>query len=182
MLYLRIMQHFDPSERDIKLSMMLNVLMLLVITNECQHMIMEIFLKNPSSSRLCHPCGHKCSYCKRDNSSFMGRINRTRKTGLLISFCSGKMQSSAALMKVVKTKKNEIYRNVPHRLMGPIHALCLQLVATGILELGISDKNKNLIGKTDLTPKSIIVKLGIVNGEPSVLLDNYWEGLSLVNE
>jgi hypothetical protein len=100
----------------------------------------------------------------------------------LISFCSGEIQSSAALIKFVKTKKKEIYCNVPNRLMGPIHALCLQLVATSILELGISDKNKNLIGKTDLTPKSVIVKLGIINGEPSVLLDNYWEGLSLVNE
>jgi hypothetical protein len=49
-------------------------------------------------------------------------------------------------------------------MMGPIHALYLQLAATGILELGKSDKNKNLIDKTDLTPKSIIVKLGIVNG------------------
>jgi hypothetical protein len=67
-------------------------------------------------------------------------------------------------------------------MMGPIHALCLQLVATGILELGISDKNKNLIGKTDLTPKSIVIKLGVVNEQPSVLLDNYWEGLSLVKE
>ncbi len=68
-------------------------------------------------------------------------------------------------------------------MMGPIHALCLQLVATGILELGIADKNKNFIGKTDLTPKSIVVKLGVVNRETSaVLLDNYWEGLSLINE
>jgi hypothetical protein len=84
------------------------------------------------------------------------------------------MQSRAALIKFVKTKKNKIYCNVPNRIIGPIHALCLQLVATGILELGISDKNKNLISKTDLTPKSVIVKLRIVNGEPSILLDNYF--------
>jgi hypothetical protein len=92
------------------------------------------------------------------------------------------MQSSAALIKFVKTKKKEIYCNVPNRMMGPIHALCLQLVATHILKFGKSDKNKNLIGKTDSTPKRVIVKLGIVNGEPSVLLYNYWEGLSLVNK
>jgi hypothetical protein len=67
-------------------------------------------------------------------------------------------------------------------MMGPIHALCLQLVATDILEFGISDENKNRIGKTDLTPKRVIVKLGIVDGEPSVLFDKYWAGLSLVNK
>jgi hypothetical protein len=80
MLYLRIMQHSDPSECNIQLSMMFNVLKLLVIPNECQHMVMANFFENPSSSRLYHPCGHKCSYCKRDNSSFTGQINRTCTT------------------------------------------------------------------------------------------------------
>jgi hypothetical protein len=58
MLYLRIMQHFDPSERDIQLSMMFNVLKLLLIPNECQHVIKAKLFENPLSSRLYHPCGH----------------------------------------------------------------------------------------------------------------------------
>ena len=45
--------------------------------------------------------------------------------------------------------------------MGPIHALCLQIFAKRIIELGISDDKKNLIGKTDLSPLNVVVRLGI---------------------
>ncbi len=66
--------------------------------------------------------------------------------------------------------------------MGPIHALCRQLFAKGIVELGISDEKKNLIGKTDLSPMNVIVRLGIEGNDTVVLIDSFWEGLNLVHE
>ena len=64
--------------------------------------------------------------------------------------------------------------------MGPIHALCLQLVAKRIIKLAISDDKRNLIGKKDLSPLNVIVRLGIDGHDPAVLNDNAWEGLNLV--
>ena len=65
-------------------------------------------------------------------------------------------------------------------MMGPIHTVCLQLVAKRIIELAISDDKRNLIGKKDLSPLNVIVRLGIDGHDPAVLNDNAWEGLNLV--
>ena len=65
-------------------------------------------------------------------------------------------------------------------MMGPIHALCLQLVAKSIIELTIADDKRNLIGKTDLSPLNVIVRLVINGNEPVVMNDNAWEGFNLV--
>ena len=62
--------------------------------------------------------------------------------------------------------------------MGPIHALCLQLVAVGIIELKICNNKRNLIGKTDLLPLNVVVRLEIQQHNPAVLIATYWEGLN----
>ena len=41
--------------------------------------------------------------------------------------------------------------------MGPIHALMLQLVANGIVKLGISDSNK--VGKENLDVRDVEIKV-----------------------
>jgi hypothetical protein len=58
-------------------------------------------------------------------------------THLLISFGTGTMQPFAALIKIVKTKRSKIFhkKDVSNQLMGPICTLCLQLVATEIIQL-----------------------------------------------
>ena len=58
--------------------------------------------------------------------------------------------------------------------------MCLQLVAKRIIKLAISDDKRNLIGKKDLSPLNVIVRLGIDGHDPAVLNDNAWEGLNLV--
>ncbi len=61
--------------------------------------------------------------------------------------------------------------------MGPIHALCLQLVAKSIIELATADDKRNLIGKTDLSPLNVIIRLVINGNDPAVMNDTAWEGL-----
>ncbi len=82
-------------------------------------------------------------------------------------------------MKFIRTKKSLIYHvsDVPNP-MGPIHGLCLQLVVTSIINLGISDK-KNL-GRSDLILANVIIKLGHINGQPTVLNPSSWESICLV--
>ncbi len=87
----------------------------------------------------------------------------------------------AALIKSIKTNKKDIFGGgVPTRVMSPIHALYLQLVAKGIIHLGICDNKKHCIGKKELNPKNVIVKLEIVDGDPSVLQDHFWEGINVM--
>jgi hypothetical protein len=87
------------------------------------------------------------------------------------------MQPFATLIKIVKTKRSEIFHknDVANKLMGRIHALCLQLVAMEIIQLQIMEDKKHLISKLELLPKFVIVKLGILDGQPLVLIDSYWE-------
>jgi hypothetical protein len=101
---------------------------------------------------------------------------------LLITFATGSTRTTGALVKFIKSKKDEIYHidDVPNRMMGPIHALCLQLVAKSIIELAIADDKRNLIGKTDLSPLNVIVRLVINGNDPAVMNDTAWEGFNLV--
>jgi hypothetical protein len=91
------------------------------------------------------------------------------------------MQTIAALIESIKTNNTDIFGgSIPMIGMGPIHALCLQLVAKGIIHLGICDNKKHCIGKKELNPWSVIVKLGIVDIDPSVLQDYFWEGINVM--
>jgi hypothetical protein len=100
---------------------------------------------------------------------------------MLVSFCLGQMQTMAALIKSIKMNKKDIFGgSVPMRGMGPIHALCLQLVTNGIIHLGICDNKKHCIGKKALNPKHVIMKLGAVDSDPAVLQDHCWEGINVM--
>ena len=83
--------------------------------------------------------------------------------------------------KDCETKRSKILHknDVSNKLMGPIHTLCLHLVATEIIQLQIMKDKKHLIGKLELSPKFVVVNLGIVDGQPLVLVDSYWEGIQL---
>ena len=129
-------------------------------------------------------CSVCCSQCRKDTHCLTGRIYRIKLSRLLITFSLGRMQTAGALIKFIKSNKGDIFHknNVPNKMMGFIHALCLQLFAKGIVELGISDEKKNLIGKPDLSPMNVIVQLGIEGNDTVVLIDSFWEGLNLVHE
>ena len=64
-----------------------------------------------------------------------------------------------AFIKSLKIKKEDIFHpdDVPKKLMGPIHALALQLLAKGIIELKVSDQIK--VGTDNLNDTHIIVDL-----------------------
>ena len=160
---------------------MMEVLEFLVLPSECQHVILERYFEIPDG-RQREACGNKCLKC-RGIKELTGMIYRQKLTSCLVSFCSrGTMETPTTLVKFVKDNKDTIFHknNVPRRSIGPIHALCLQLVASGIIHLCISESNRNKIGKTDIGLHSVVVGLGKTNGEPNVMIDKYWEQLSVL--
>ena len=90
-----------------------------------------------------------------------------------------------AFVKSLKIKKEDIFHadDVPSKLMGPIHALALQLLAKGIIELKVSDQTK--VGTDNLNGTHIIVGLAnACNSEGITMLDfcmeESWSGLSCI--
>jgi hypothetical protein len=176
-LYVRIIQHPDHSERDLQYQSMMEVSKLVVVPTTCQHALMESFFENPDSTIQKILCLTKCAFCNNHYQHIIGQVHRETLSGLLITFCSMGSESKTTndLVKFIKTKKSLIYHvsDVP-KPMGPIHRLCLQLVATGIIDLGISNEKK--IRRSDMIPANVIIKLGHINGQPTVLNPISWEG------
>ena len=88
------------------------------------------------------------------------------------------------VLKFLKEKRKQIYvkGKVPKRLTGPYHGLFLQLLANGILDLTVDEKEKKNIGTAKLLGKHIVVKLGMKRNDGrddvlSILEDSSWEGI-----
>ena len=61
--------------------------------------------------------------------------------------------------------------------MGPIHALCLQLLASGIIEFNLSEEIS--AGKNDVCADNVIIEFGKREGEPVALIDSYWSCINV---
>ena len=64
---------------------------------------------------------------------------------------------------------------MPNNIFGPIHALCLQLVATGIVELKVSEEACSMTGTNDLSAKGVVVRLDVNHNMPRCLEDESGE-------
>ena len=176
-LFTRIMQHPEKSERDRQLDDMMSVLCFLVIPDECHHAIIEKYFENHNTTRDFLPCMHCCGKCRRNRLSTTGRINRGKLSRLLMGYCSNnKSPTTSELVRFIKDRQQLIFHknDQPRTGMGPIHALCLQLIATGILEFGIEHSSARRVGKNDINISNIVIKLGSELGEPKAMLDRYW--------
>jgi hypothetical protein len=85
-LYMRIMQHPDPSERDAQLVSTKEVLATIFTPIDCQHTLNEKYFENPSSMQIYEPCGHKCSQCTKQANPITGCIQQGRTSNILIMF------------------------------------------------------------------------------------------------
>jgi len=97
-----------------------------------------------------------------------------------MGYCSThKSPTTGELVKFVKDRQQLIFHknDQPTTGMGPIHALCLQLIATGILEFGIDETRARRVGKSDIHMGNIVIKLGSESGEPKAMFDRYWTNI-----
>jgi len=179
-LFTRIMQHPEKSERNLQLEDMMSVLCFLVVPNECHHVSLEKYFEDRNTTRAFLPCTHCCCKCRRSRLSTTGRINRGKLTRLLMGYCSThKSPTTDELVKFVKDRQQLIFHqnDQPTTGMGPIHALCLQLIATGILEFGIDETRARRVGKSDIHMGNIVIQLGSESGEPKAMFDRYWTNI-----
>ena len=78
-----------------------------------------------------------------------------------------------AFKKMINVNKDDIYHadDSPGKMMAPIHALIMQLLAKGIIELKVYDTTK--VGTDGLTDSHVMISLT----SDFVLSDN-WDGLN----
>jgi hypothetical protein len=106
---------------------------------------------------------------------------------LTITFMAGTEITGPVFLKKLKTSKDDFFHkdHVPgDHDVAPLHALALQLVASGILVFDLNDKSK--AGTEKLSENNAILKLGITrdddgNEMPAFMVDTCWRGLSTVS-
>ncbi len=181
-LYIRIMQSSEKIARDSNLIALFDVLKFIVLPTKCQHIMMEVYFEDPLCLFEKEHCGTMCCYCNQAYTP-TGRIHRNNLQKRLVVFFASKRPSPKELVQYIKQQKLHIFHknDVPKTFMGPIHALCLQLLASGIIDISINEDKKLLIGKTDLNCGNVVIHLGVNNCEPQLLSDRYWEDITTVS-
>ena len=164
-LYVRVMQGNDTKERNTQLIAMFEVLGFIITPNECFHITMEKYFKENTTATDKQPCEHFCSFCTNDHIEQTGRFycDKLRKLcdGALWKFT---LPSSDKVIKFLKDNRSIIFHedDVPDKVVGPIHALALQLLSKGIFNLGIANENKHFIGTPQLQVKHVVILKGTI--------------------
>ena len=94
----------------------------------------------------------------------------------------------ASFLKTLKAKRQKLLHkdDVPKgKDMGQVHAVCLQMIAKGIIALNVTDRTK--VGTGQVAKKHLAVTCPrakrIVDGDecwcPGFMVDELWEGLNL---
>ena len=113
-----------------------------------------------------------------------GRFYKWRLISVLATeiFVVGKTPHYKSMVKMIKERKEYIFHqnDVPEVKMAPIHALVLQLLAKGILALGVLDTTK--IGKKKSSAAHVSMTLPTsMDGDialPAYMIDSNWEGMN----
>ena len=127
-----------------------------VTPSTCFHSYTEEYFEvNPSDKISCGDC---CSYCIGDVEFYGGRFYKRQLTSILTAnVFSDEKTHYKAFIKTLKEKEDILVHedDKPGSLMGPIHALALQLLSTGIISFGI--KNHRKIGEAKILNDTHII-------------------------
>ena len=186
-LFVRVMQTENNNERAILKKDLFEVIRMLVLPTECYHIQLERALEKPSNDQR-DPCQNSCSYCTgeflRDCQPF---VKEDLIELLQHVFYDGHVTDAVVLKKLSEPKnKKKLFKvsNASKLPQGKLHAVILQLMASGIIVPIIKDER--LIGKKSLSKKDIVWNFGrtaIVDGEKTFnhRLQSSWTGFNCVD-
>eukprot|EP00956_Cyclotella_meneghiniana_P031331 scaffold81936_cov56-Cyclotella_meneghiniana.AAC.2 len=178
--FVRLMTNDEYGERMRTVAALTEVLRFLIIPDRCYHSFIETYFEWDSSAKV--GCGDMCSFCKGHASGFTGVFKRMQVVGILTKQFREKLAVSGEdLKRALRDNKKTIFTVVP-KTMGPIHALLLQLIANGILNISVSDVSK--IGQPKLTTKDVVLKLAttVEDGieQPAYMLVSTWRQMTFI--
>jgi len=184
-LYVRIMSTSDAAERKRLHHDMMEVVRLLMNPSVCYHTAIETYFEYlPEPDKM--PCGSYCSACDQTITKSTGVIYRRQLMSLLATKVNGDTKVTTKIfMKLLKTNKTTIFHadHVPRVRTGQFHALALQLLANGIIDLKIQDVTK--IGTDKLTAEHVTIILP--NGKdddglelPAYMMNQSYNNMTIV--
>ena len=185
-LFIRIMQVDNPEERKVQLKQLHEVMLFLVVPTACYHKVIEEYFEWERATDK-RDCMHYCSKCLKEVGGFTKRVNKEGLQSMLADKVHGSSKTIKEFVKIMKAQKGLIFHegDVPGREMGQVHALCLQMIAKGMIELKVNDKTKvgtDKIARGDLSVSCPIVKRvrsGLTYCYESYRLDEMWEGINV---
>ena len=168
------------------------VLRFLLLAKVCYHTATERYFEWETSGNK-QDCVHYCSRCLGDTKKLTKRVNRQGVMSLLVQRVHGS-DKDVTLRDLCSQKHEGVEKtlfhrdDVPSKGVGQIHALCLQLIAAGIISLAVTDRSK--IGTDKMSSKIVAVKCQNVKRKkddntycyPGYMVDDLWEGFNLIRE
>ena len=135
-------------------------------------------------------CGKYCSKCRGEVGGFTKRVDKEGLQSLLASKVHGTEEPLTVtdFMKVMKKARKEIFHAndvPPVKKESQIHAVCLQMVAAGIVTFKVKDLSKmgtEKVSKADLCivcPNVTKKVEGKVRHRAGYLTEECWEGFNL---
>jgi hypothetical protein len=181
------MKQEAKTPRKLELEQLNEVLILLVLPRCCYHTSIENYFEWVQRQKT--DCKEFCLFCLRETQQFTKRID---KTGL-VSLMSTKLDPSnnkisvSDFVKIMKSNKELIFHrdDIPNKhQMSQIHAVALQMVAAGMIDLAVKDKTK--VGTEAMSKANILIRTKVTNIErdgkqyctPTYMVDTKWEGIN----
>lgn len=175
-LFVRTYQKDSNSVRAFELKELLAVLHFTVLPQRCLHVHLEDMFEKPCTNVERQPCGNMCTFCNSGHVEFTKQFSRQGLVSVLLSNIFDKGSVSISVFKKgLNEHVTDIYgsdnASTKSISAGNIHALGLQLVASGLVEVVVEDK---LIGKESLKKSDIRLKLGKENDKLLILDESNW--------
>ncbi|EJK55970.1 hypothetical protein THAOC_24227, partial [Thalassiosira oceanica] len=177
-----IQQVADSAERKKQLVAVFELLKFLVTPDRCQHILLEEKFEDPSFPMERTKCDNCCSYCTGDHDEHTGKVNRQALTNIVLTqvLNAQKQLNYSAFLSLIKERKGAIFHkdHIP-KDAGPIHALCLQMLAIGLIQLNVDN---SLVGTSKLEAQHVMVNAGTVRMQGydglAIIVENNWAGIN----
>ena len=158
-IFVRVKKQASPQERLIEERQLMEVLSFLVLPKKCYHSFVASYFEHvPSSKKSNYKC---CTYCRDDHEKFTGIFMKEELRKVLINEVIQKQSNKVQwkdFKKIIKAHQAKIFKrgHVPGKA-GPIHALILQLLCSGLANMKLKDNSKT--GSEDISENDVVIEL-----------------------
>lgn len=180
--YVRIMSGKDASERTRMVHNLREVVAFLLTPTCCYHSFIETYFEWNQEAK--QPCGNMCSWCIGETNNFTGKVNRIHIQSVVTTLMMTNSNVTVQMLKdSIWDARGRIFHSQSQpQKKSPVHALCLQLFAKGIINLGVTNTSK--IGTETIMNKDVCITLAVGSDsegitQPAYIIDNYWNGINI---
>ena len=158
------------------------VVAFLVTPTVCYHSFIETYFEWNQQPKL--PCGNMCSMCLGETINFTGKVSRTHIQSVITTLMMTNSNVTIQILKdAIWDARDRIFiQQSQMKRKSPIHALCLQLFAKGIIKFCVNNTSK--IGTESIRDKDVSIYLAIGTDAagltmPACIINEYWNGINI---